>query len=327
MAIAGGHAAARAVQTGVKLGIFDVIDTGAHSAEAIAAAVSADERATRILCDALAALGIIVKSAGRYDLSDGARKYLLRRSENYVGGMIEFDDALWPVWERLDPTVRTGAPARTPDMFQGSPAQAERFIRAMDSLVRARGDARWVADNLDLSNVGVIADVGGGPGSYVAAMIRRWPHLRARIYDLPATLEVARRIIAEREPDIAARIELVEADYTKREMPGPVDALFMSNIVHSEDEATNAELIGKCFRALRPGGVIFIKDHVMDRELVAPQAGAVFALYLMLTTRGRDYSFDEISGWVAAAGFKEIKSSPLPEPRFTSSIVSAKKPQ
>jgi 3-hydroxy-5-methyl-1-naphthoate 3-O-methyltransferase len=118
---------------------------------------------------------------------------------------------------------------------------------------------------------------------------------------------------------------LCEVDYKVGELPGPVDVVFMSNIIHSEDEATNAELIGKCFRALNRAGLLIIKDHIMDDELVDPAAGAVFALYLLLTTQGRDYSFGEVSGWLRAVGFGAIQTEKLPNPPFTSSIVMARK--
>jgi len=196
----------------------------------------------------------------------------------------------------------------------------------MDSLTRARGDAAYVADRLDLSRVSMLVDVGGGPGTYVVAMLNRWPHLRAAIYDLPATLEVARRILSERDPAALERIDLVRVDYLYDDIPGPCGALFMSNIIHSEDETTNAQLFRKCFRALEPGGLMIIKDHIMNADLTAPASGAMFALYLLLTTRGRDYSFDEVSGWLTDAGFIGIRNDQLPSPPFTSSMVTARKP-
>ena len=100
----------------------------------------------------------------------------------------------------------------------------------------------------------------------------------------------------------------------------------MSNIIHSENEPVNEALMAKCFRALNPGGLIAVKDHIMNRDLTEPAAGAVFSLYLLLTTRGRDYSFDETAGWLGAAGFIDIQMTTLPSPPFTSSIVSARKP-
>lgn len=324
--MAAGHADARAIQTALKLKIFDALAAGELDAKALAQKLGTEPRATGLLANALAALGLLEKTRGRFALGADARRYLLESSDDYLGGMILFDEALWNVWGQLDNSIRTGQPARTPDMFQSRPDETRRFIAAMDSLVRARGDAQWVADNLDLHGVRGIADLGGGPGTYLAAILRRWPSLRAAIWDLRATLEAAREILARREPDLLGRIDLVSVDYLAEDLPGPTDAIFMSNIIHSEDERTNAALMKKCFAALRPGGMLVIKDHVMNEDLTEPPAGAVFALYLLLTTRGRDYSFDEISHWLREAGFDEIIERRLPSPPFTSSLVIAHKP-
>jgi SAM-dependent methyltransferase len=323
--MAGAHAEARAIQVAVKLGMFEALDRGSLDGAALAGALGCDPRATLMLASAMAALGLLEISNGRFSLSASARRFLLQSSDEYLGGMILFDEAIFPLWSNLEQSIRTGEPARTPDMFQTEPADTARFIRAMDSLTRARGDARWVAEHLDLSRAATVADLGGGPGTYVAAMMRRHPGLRGFIWDLPATLEVARQVLAEREAEVAARIELVSVDYLRGELPGPVDVIFISNIIHSEDEAVNAELARKCYRALARGGKIVIKDHVMNRELTEPRAGAVFSLYLLLTTRGRDYSLDEVAGWLRAAGFADVRMQTLPSPPFTSSMVIARK--
>jgi SAM-dependent methyltransferase len=324
-AMAGGHAEARAIQVALKLGLFEALSRGRLDEASLAREIEADARATGLLANALAALGLLDKNEGRFFLTDSARRHLTRDSGEYLGGIILFDAALWDVWGRLEDSIRTGKPARTPDMFQSSPEDTARFIRAMDSLVRARGDAAWVAENLDLREVGNIADLGGGPGTYVAAMLKRWPHLRASIWDLPATLTVARELLAEREPTVHDRVALVSVDYLKDQLPAGADAIFMSNIIHSEAEQTNATLMKKCFDALSPGGMLIVKDHIMNRELTYPAAGAVFALYLLLTTHGRDFSFDEVCWWMREAGFSDIEQRALPSPPFTSSMVIARK--
>ncbi len=325
-ALASGHAEARAIQTALKLGIFDILESAPLDDAAVAAVISSDRRATALIANAMVALGLLAKSANRYALTDTSRRYLVRSSAEYLGGLILFDEAIFEIWTHLEQTIRTGVPARPTDMFQSRPEENERFIRAMDSLTRARGDPTYVADRLDLSRVSMIADIGGGPGTYAAAMLRRWPHLRAAIYDLPATLEVARTILAEREPAALARIDLVRVDYLYDDIPGPCGALFMSNIIHNEDEPANAQLLRKCFRALESGGMMIVKDHIMNADLTEPRPGAIFALYLLLATRGRVYSFDEVSRWLGDAGFVDISHETLPSPPFTSSMVIARKP-
>lgn len=325
-AIAGGHAEARAIQTALKLGFFELLSEGPRDARAIAAARKTDPRATLLLANAMVALGLFESGQGTYRITGPAERFLVKSSPEYLGGLILFDEDIFQHWVRLEDAVRSGRAVRSPDMFQSDPADTERFIRAMDSLTRARGDATWVAEHLDLDGFATIADLGGGPGTYLAAILRSRPMMCGAIWDLPASLKVARRVLEERERDVIQRIDLVEVDYLRTALPGPVDAIFMSNIIHSENEADNARLIAACFAALRAGGLVAIKDHVMNRDLTEPRAGAIFALYLLLTTRGRDYSFEEIAGWLTAAGFVDIKIQALPSPQFTSSLVTARKP-
>lgn len=326
MGMAGGHAEARAIQTALKLRIFEALHPGQRDPEALAGAIHCERRATTLLANALVALGLLHKSAGQYGLTDAARRFLLESSPEYLGGMILFDEALWSTWGKLDESLRSGQPARAPDMYQSHPDETGRFIQAMDSLVRARGDAVWTAQQLDLSWARTVADLGGGPGTYLMEFLRRWPHLRGILFDLPATLDITRGIVAERGGALQGRLALNELDYNRDEIPGPLDVIFMSNIIHSEDETANSLLIAKCFRALAPGGLLVIKDHVMDGELTRPAAGAVFSLFLLLTTRGRDYSFEEVAEWLRSAGFTDVRLQALPSPQFSSSMVLARKP-
>lgn len=324
-ALAAGHAEARAIQVALKLKLFEALDRGTLDAAQLAAAIGGEPRATALLANALTALGLLELRAERYGLSGVARRFLVESAPGYLGGMILFDEAIFPLWARLEDAIRSGAPVRTADMFQSRPEDTRRFIRAMDSLVRARGDALWMADNLDMNGIRSIADVGGGPGTYLVELMRRYLDLKGTILDLPATLAVTREILRERAVDVAGRIELVEYDYHAGDLPAGFDAVLLSNIIHSEDAAANQALVRGCYRGLNRGGILIIKDHVMNAELTQPVAGAVFSLYLLLTTRGRDYSFEEIREWLCAAGFGGISRQDLPAPPFTSSVVIARK--
>src|SRR5208282_2137112 len=110
-ALASGHAEARAIQTALKLGIFDILESSPLDAAALAAAISANRRATALIANAMAALGLLAKRADRYALTDTSRRYLLRSSEEYLGGLILFDEAIFETWTHLEQTIRTGAPA------------------------------------------------------------------------------------------------------------------------------------------------------------------------------------------------------------------------
>jgi SAM-dependent methyltransferase len=282
--LAGAHAGARAIQVALKLRLFEALAGRSLDASELAASIGCDPHATALIANAMVAMGLLDKRADRLSLTPASRRFLLVASPEYLGAMILFDEAIFPLWSRLEDSIRSGTPARTPDMFQRRHEETALFIRAMDSLVRARGDAVWTAENVDLSGIGAIADVGGGPGTYLIEFMRRFPALKGAILDLPATLAVAQQLLDERDAGLAARIEPVEYDYRREELPAGFDAIFLSNIIHSEDAPTNRALLQRCYRGLQPGGIVIIKDHIMNAGLTEPAAGALFSLYLLLTT-------------------------------------------
>ena len=260
--MAGGYVEARILQAAVRLGVFDALrDEETADAPTVAAAIGAEARATGLLLDALAVAGLVDKDGPRYRLNDLSRTYLLSASPKDFSGMIRFDALMWEAWGKLEDAVRTGRPARLPDMYQTDEAETGIFIEAMDSLVNARGDAEAAADALDLGGARRLLDIGPGPATYPIALCRRNPALRATLYDLPGTLRITERHV--RASDVAARIECIPGDYRTDAIPGGYDVVFLSNIIHSENEATNEALIAKLSKSLVSGGCLIIKDHIL----------------------------------------------------------------
>lgn len=319
MRLAAGHVEARLVQTAVELAIFDRLEHSALTAREVAGALDLDPKATELLLNALASLDLLSKQAELFTLTAISTKHLLRKSPRYVGGMIRFDASLWKSWEQLPDAIRTGQPVRPANMYQDDPNETEIFINAMDSLVKARGDAEAMASAIDWSGVTELLDVGSGPGTYPAALCERFPELHATIFDLPGTLTITDRYV--REAGMTQRIRLIAGDYRKDPIPGRYDVVFLSNIIHGEGEKDNASLIQKLAANLKAGGRLVVKDHILDDNRTTPPVGAIFSLLMLLTTvSGRCYSLSEIKGWMEQASLSGIQRVDLPAP-LTSSLV------
>jgi SAM-dependent methyltransferase len=317
--LASGHVEARIIQTAVELGIFDSLQNQPLSARAVRDSLRTDLAATELLLNALTALGLLEKSQDVFSITPVSEKYLLRDSADYLGDMILFDASLWSCWERLGEAVRIGKPVRTPDMYQRDKKETGYFIKGMDSLVKARGDAQMLADFVDWSAVTELLDVGSGPATYPIYLCRRFPQLRATIFDLPATISLTESFI--RASGLGDRIQLVTGDYRTDTVPGRYQTIFMSNIIHAEDYEQNEQLIKKLANHLLPNGQLIIKDHILDESRAYPPAGAVFSLLMLLTTEGgRCYTFGEVKAWMVGAGLRSIRQIDLPPP-LTSSLI------
>jgi precorrin-6B methylase 2 len=321
--LAGGHVEARLVQTAVELAIFDALENSAATAEALANRLKLEPRATDLLLNALASLELLYKRAEYFSLTEAATKYLLKSSPHYAGGMIRFDSSLWSCWEKLPEAIRSGQPVRLPNMYQDDHAETEIFINAMDSLVKARGDAEVVANAIDWNDITELLDVGSGPATYPVALCERFPKLHAAIFDLPGTLAITETYV--RRAGMVDRMRFIGGDYRKDPIPGSYDVVFLSNIIHGEGEQDNASLIHKLAANIKAGGRLVVKDHILDDGRTTPPVGAIFSLLMLLTTAsGRCYSFSEIKLWMEHAGLSHVQQIALPPPLTSSLVIGTK---
>ena len=87
------------------------------------------------------------------------------------------------------------------------------------------------------------------------------------------------------------------------------DAVLISSLVHHFDDATNAKLMKRVARALRPGGTVSIIDYI---RLETPNRGGQLAwvmnFYFALTSQSGAWSFDDMIRWQSAAGLRPRKS-------------------
>ena len=182
--------------------------------------------------------------------------------------------------------------------------------------------AKSVVEKLDLSGRSNLLDTGGGSGVYTIAALKAAPQMRATIFDLPPVIEIARQKLAEEK--LADRVTLVKGDFYKDTLPDGHDLALLSAIIHQNSLEQNNALYKKIYDALLPGGVLVIRDHVMNDDHTEPADGALFAINMLVNTPGGGtYSFEEIAEGLEQAGFVNAK---LLHHAQMDSIVTAEKP-
>jgi SAM-dependent methyltransferase len=324
LGLATAHENARVLHVAVELGVFGALTKGQRTVAQLSRSLGTDPRATGLLCNALAALGLLQKRPTGFKLTPLSRDFLTPGGPTDLSGFVRFEGQGWPDWERLAQGIRSGQPLRLTHYLQDEPAELEVLLEAMHALAHGRGDARVVARKVPLRGCRTLLDIGTGPGSYALELCRRNRKLRATLFDLQGTLQVTRRMVAR--AGMEDRVELRAGDYRHDDLGGPYDVALLFNILHGENEETNRELLRRVYRALVPGGLLLIKDHVLNENLTYPADGAVFSLFMLVFTGGRCYSRGEIHRWLRQAGFgypEEIK----PTPPMTSSVLIASRPR
>ena len=164
------------------------------------------------------------------------------------------------------------------------------FIDAMH--VVGRHLSQQIADDYDAGRFRRLLDIGGGSGTYTIALLNKNPGMRAVLFDFAKVLPLARARISA--AGLAERVELVAGDFYTDPLPGRCDLALLSAIIHQNSPDENVALYRKIWQALDPGGAVLIRDYVMDESRTAPPPGALFAINMLVATKGGNtYTFAE----------------------------------
>ncbi len=295
------------------LGIFRLIaQVGDADEKELAAAGGFNVRAARLLLDACVAIGLLVKTAGRYRNTPEAAAFLVPGAPGDLSGAIRYNRDVYGAWGKLQQLAKTGKPVEPPGLHLGEdPERTRTFVLAMHG--RALGIGQAVIPHLDLGGRKRLLDIGGGPGTYSLLIAQAFPRIECTVLDLPGVVRIADELIVQ--SGLEARVKTIGGDYHGEELPGGNDAVIFFGVLHQEDPAAIRRLLEQAYKALDPGGVIYILDMMTDSSHTAPKFSALFALNMALTTEhGWVFSEDEIKSWLTGAGFKNFSCRPLPPP-------------
>jgi len=272
--------------------------------EELAAEVGVDARALKLLMNALVAIGLLEKTANGFRNAPVAEQYL--GGSGYRGHIFRHIHHCWDSWNDLAGVVRRGGPdlVREAVILHDQAEWNRDFIRGMDDVTREL--APQVVAQLDLGGASRLLDIGGGPGTYARAFLELHPSLEeVTVFDLPFALAVA----AERLNGFSRReaVRLVTGNFQHDPIGEGYDAIWISQVLHSQDEAGCRMLIGKAVQALNPGGRLFIHEFLVDDSCTRPLSAALFAVHmLVMTAAGRTYSGTEVASWLAEQGLVDI---------------------
>ncbi len=304
------------------LGVFGrLADLGEADPDTLIAACGLDRRGGRILLDACAALGLLEKSEGRYRNSPEATLFLVPGSPADLSGAIRYNRDVYGAWGRLKQLARTGKPVEKPEIHLGDdPERTRTFVMAMHG--RALGIGRAVVPLLDLAGRRRVLDVGGGPGTYSILVAEANPGVECVVLDLPPVAAIAGEIVGR--AGLAGRVKTLPGDYHDTAFPGGFDAVLFFGVLHQENPEAIRELLRRAHDALAPGGLVYVLDMMTDASRARPKFSALFSVNMALTSEnGWVFSDEDLRGWLAEAGFRDVSVRPLgpPMPHWLASAV------
>jgi len=311
----------RAILSAAELDLFTEIDATPSPAPVLAERTGTDPRALTRLLDCLITYGLLEKGTDDCYRTTENGAFLSERHPDSVLPMTLHLSAIWKNWNRLTDSVQLGVNPELESIVRSRTEQDRKaFIGGMHVLGRRM--ARSIVADLDLSPYRRLLDIGGGSGIYTIACLERNPDLEAVIFDLEHVIPLARSRLEE--AGLLDRVTLETGDFYEDPLPKGADVALLSAIMHQNSPDQNLELYLKIHDALEPGGVLFLRDYIMDSTRTRPARGAQFALHMLVCTPGGDtYTFDEVRDSLIEAGFvgaEQVRSGDLME-----SVVQARK--
>lgn len=299
--LASGFQVSRIVLTAVELDIFSILDKKMLPASDVALSANVNPAAAERLMNALAALGFLKKTHGKFYNSEAASQFLVKGKHEFMGGLFHQNE-LWKTWSTLTNAVRKGTSVYEDENYSND--WTESFIAAMH--YRAVKEAKILSLMLQLDNVRKMLDVGGGSGAFSMAFIEKNPGISATIFDLPSVTPITKEYVSSFP--LKNNINYLEGDYLKDDIGTSYDLVFLSAIIHIQGLEENNSLIKKCVESLNPGGQIIIKDWVMEETKTNPVGGAIFSINMLVgTDTGDTFTENEIKHWLNNAGINKIE--------------------
>jgi SAM-dependent methyltransferase len=319
-----GYQATAAVLAAYSLGVFRHLHQRPQILGDLVRSTGSDPRGMEALLDALVGLNLVHRHGATYVLPRDMAPYLVPGVEGDATGLVEMTSDLYMAWMDLARGLKEGVPRyrlSSEALLAGDPERVRRYIRSTHTT--AREAARRLAEMAPLLPGSTLLDVGGGSGIIAAEYARRTPELRAILFDLPPTLEVAREILKSEESEDL--VEFVAGDYRRDPFPAPVDTILLSNVLQTESEENVIEILRRCREALRTGGTLMVHGSMGDGGAVPEPPLALASLFFyVLFDQGRAWSIDHVSEWLAREGFGVRSARPLGAPFHTRLIVASR---
>jgi hypothetical protein len=217
---------------------------------------------------------------------------------------------MWRSWGALIDSVKTGKTAfdsvygkNTFDWFADNPGAARLFDDFQGDLTRRSAAA--IASAYDLSAARVIADIGGGNGTLLAAILERNPNARGVLFDLPHVIDGARKTLPSA---ISRRCDFVGGDFFKA-VPRGADAYLLKYILHDWDDEKGRAILGRIGEAMAPAAKLLVVEDLVCGPNV-PCEAKLGDVNMLVRTGGRNRTEKEYRDLLQSSGFAVTRVLP-----------------
>jgi cyclopropane fatty-acyl-phospholipid synthase-like methyltransferase len=292
-----------------KIGVFRVLEGKPSDIEYLSKGLEIPKESLDRLLAAGVSLGYIKKRENLYYNSDQVSQTLVPQKPGYMGNWLELNSRWYDSFGKLEDAVRRNKAIENVN-FQNDASYKKLFIKGMIDYAQFRG--RDILNHIDLSDKKLMLDVGCGPGVYAALFCEKYLNLTIHCVDLRHALKIAKEYLAER-PKVFERIELIECDYHEVDaFKFGYDVIFLSHVLHQENEENSIKLLKKSYDALKPGGLVIVQAMFSgSKGMTSTYAFLHDLLSLLIFPEGKNYSIEYTIQLMRNVGLQNVRHKNL----------------
>jgi len=292
------HTIARCVHVVAEVGVADALGNQPRTVAELAAATGLNADALGRMLRLLAAHGVFACEAHGYvhtpasTLLRSDHPQSLRAFARMIGMPV-----IWRGFTDLEHAARMGTPATDSSglfaYFASHPNEASLFNQAMAG--KSAGIVPTVVDSYDFSPFGTVADIGGGRGHLLQAILEGAPTTSGILYDLP-------HVIADASGIGSNRLRLMAGDFFREPLP-VADAYVLMEVIHDWADDKAAQILAAVRRAAHSSSRVLIVEALVS-ESPGPDFGKMLDIIMLAVTGGHERTSSEYERLLASTGFQ-----------------------
>jgi len=303
----------------VKLTIPETMGADAWTATHLADALDLSAPHLERLLRGLTTLGLVDVRSGdtvedAYVLTEAGHALAPGAASGLREKLLIVIEQYWQPWAHLASSVTTGRPAFEhvfgKSVLEWRQSNAEHGDVFDAYLARETfTNAAPILERLDVTDAETVADLGGGHGGLLAAVLAKHAHLKGLLVDRTTALEPARAYLEL--AGVADRISFVTCDIRETVLP-PANLYLLQGVLQQHDDDEARKILENIREALSPRARLVVIERLMpdhppdaratDTRATDDPAAIMLDLHMMTITGGRVRTKSEMEALLRYAG-------------------------